>query len=104
MLRNDQDGLLGELIAQQLHPLAALYVRQGGTIQLGRSVREAIHAQGWTLDGGGKARVNAEWLATALKTLDDHRAQMGAYPTEQAKARAWTALARAVESQDRGQG
>lgn len=101
-LRNDQDGLLGELIAQQLPPLVAHYARQGGTIRLGRAVREAIQAQGWTLDNGGKARVDAEWLASVLKAVDDGQTEVGHNPA--LTTTAWAKLAQTVESKNRGQG
>ena len=104
MLRNDQDGLLGELIAQQLPHSVAHLVRQGGTITLGRRVREAIQAQGWTLDGGGKARVDAEWLASVLAKLDEGRHEVSRHRSAPVEAMAWVRLSKAVESKNRGQG
>lgn len=102
MLRNDQDGLLGELIAQQLPTTVAHYVRQGGTSRLGRAIGLAIQAQGWTLDGGGKVRVDAEWLATVLKAVDDGQREVGHNPAHSTTA--WANLVRAVESKNRGKG
>jgi len=101
---NDLDGLLGELIAQQLPPGPAVIVRAMGVRAFGRSVRRAVEGQGWALEQGGKARVDAEWLATVMKTLDGQRDELRNTDDLAPRAEAWRRLARAVESKNRGQG
>ena len=99
---NDLDGLLGELIAQQLPPGPAIAVRSMGVRVIGANVRRAIETQGWAVEHGGKARVDAEWLASVLKSVDDGHTEVGHNPD--LSGRAWAKVAKAVESKNRGKG